>query len=421
MAARPLCCGLVRQRTNGLRARGSLASAAALAAAAVLLWITWHLRRQTDFLDLRIYRNSIEYWRHGHSLYDFEQPGTKGRLGFTYPPFAAMVLAPLTVVSESRAEHLVLALNLAICAGIGSAAGIAFARRFAWPAGPAAALGTAMVLSLEPVRESLGFGQINIVLLALVSLDLGLLAIGRRAGIGIGLAAAIKLTPVVLILALLAAGRRSPRFRQAGRRALATAGAATVLAAVALPASSWRYWTQEVWATGRVGRPDRITNQSWTGVLCRMLDEPAPSRLLWLAGAVGAVAATLMWAQRATGWWTPVRIVAVAAAAATFASPISWTHHYWWAALAVAALLYRAAATRSAWALVCFAAVLAMFVVGPIKAEQWVHHWEWASALASDLYLYATVLTVIGLVVGGPVGRPPVMASVRKGVDAARG
>lgn len=374
---------------------GRAFTAGAFVCAALLLWISWHLRRQTDFLDLRIYRDAIRFRLHGHSLYAFQEPGTHNHLGFTYPPFAALVLMPLAVMGLGQAQALFAVLNVAICAACGTGFGLALARRFGWPGAPAAVLGTAMVLSLEPIRESIGFGQVNIVLLGLVSLDLWLLSTGRRGGTAIGIAAAIKLTPAVLILALFAARRRD-----AGRRALLAAASATAAAAAILPDSSWRYWSRELWQTSRVGQPKRITNQSWSGVLARWYDVASPPRLEWALGACAALVAALLVARRLSGWWASVRLLTIAGAASTVASPISWTHHYWWAVPAVAALAYRAVQTRSAVAVGAFAAVYALFVVGPIRMEQALHHRLWLGHAAADLYLYATLLACLALLPG---------------------
>ncbi|MCW2601964.1 MAG: putative rane protein, partial [Pseudonocardiales bacterium] len=263
-----LCCCLVAGPDRLLDRRiyqGALFTASAVGVSLGLLWMSWHLRRQTDWLDMRIYRNAINYWAHGHGLYTFQQPGTRNHLGFTYPPFGAMVLSPLAAMSLGQAELVFTVINVLLCVACGSGFGVALARRFGWPQWPSAMLGSAMVLSLEPVRESLGFGQINLVLLGLLAADMWLLSTGRRGGALIGLAAAIKLTPAVLILALFASGRRD-----AGRRALAASAGVTAVAAVVMPESSWQFWSREVWRTSRVGRPDRITNQSWTGDLARL-------------------------------------------------------------------------------------------------------------------------------------------------------
>lgn len=54
-------------------------------------------------------------------------------------------------------------------------------------------------MSLEPMYHTLFLGQINLILLALILVDLCRAAAGRPAGIGIGVAAAIKLTPLIFI------------------------------------------------------------------------------------------------------------------------------------------------------------------------------------------------------------------------------
>ena len=72
-----------------------------------------------------------------------------------------------------------------------------------------AGVATAFAFTLEPFRQTLSFGQINIYLGLLVLVDL--LVLGRRGskwtGIGIGLATAIKLTPGIFIIYLLVVGR----------------------------------------------------------------------------------------------------------------------------------------------------------------------------------------------------------------------
>ena len=45
------------------------------------------------FFDMVIYHDAIRWWLSGGELYDYAAP-VRGRLGFTYPPFAAFVLMP---------------------------------------------------------------------------------------------------------------------------------------------------------------------------------------------------------------------------------------------------------------------------------------------------------------------------------------
>ncbi|GAA5156562.1 MULTISPECIES: glycosyltransferase 87 family protein [Amycolatopsis] len=52
---------------------------------------------------------------------------------------------------------------------------------------------------LEPVHSTFDFGQVNLLLMGLVTADV-LLARRRARGTGVGLAAAIKLTPLAFLL-----------------------------------------------------------------------------------------------------------------------------------------------------------------------------------------------------------------------------
>jgi alpha-1,2-mannosyltransferase len=66
---------------------------AALAAllSALVLWWTADLH---DFFDSRVYSGAVRYWfRDDGMVYDWLRPGTP--YGFTYPPFAGLVMVPM--------------------------------------------------------------------------------------------------------------------------------------------------------------------------------------------------------------------------------------------------------------------------------------------------------------------------------------
>jgi hypothetical protein len=121
-----------------------------------------------------------------------------------------------------------------------------------------------------------------------------------------------------------------------GRRADAlravSAFAATVLVGVVLlPGDAAAYWTHALWDAGRVGGAEYIRNQSLNGMLTRVLHDQ-PSTLVWFAVAapVGAVLLAL-----ASVWWRRGERevgVLLAAGAMLLCSPISWDHHFVWAA-----------------------------------------------------------------------------------------
>ncbi|MFF5439088.1 glycosyltransferase 87 family protein [Streptomyces achromogenes] len=373
----------VRREGPGPRTdRGRLLSALLLVAAVTAFTATVPLLR--GFFDLRVYYGTVHTWaHHGGRIYDYRVPGTV--YGFTYPPFAAVAMLPLALLGRAAAIAVSLLVNLAALAAVLWILAGSGRRRHGWYRWT---LGLCLLALFEPLRDTFSFGQVNLVLLALVLADCLLLTTGRGrwAGAGTGLAAAVKLTPVLFIGLLLLAGRR-----RAAALATAVAAAATALAAWADPAASRFYWTEALWDTGRVGRLDYVSNQSLQGVLARLGE---PGRPLWAS----AVLLTLcVWAWRArraaaAGDWPAA--FALTGTAACLVSPITWVHHLVWL-LPSFAVLVRAGRTRIAGALY---AVLCTSVV-----------WLWsgdASGLDGFLGANAYVWVSLGLLLGLPAGQP---------------
>ena len=46
---------------------------------------------------MKIYHGAMVWWANGNPLYDFVAPQTT--LGFTYPPFAALLMLPMATLS----------------------------------------------------------------------------------------------------------------------------------------------------------------------------------------------------------------------------------------------------------------------------------------------------------------------------------
>ncbi|SDO86961.1 alpha-1,2-mannosyltransferase [Klenkia soli] len=337
--------------------------AALVVASAVGSWLVFRflvVNGQHDWFDLSVYDGAVSHWEArgitGDSLYDYLKPGTP--YGFTYPPFAALLMLPMVWVGLPAA----VALNLTVSAVL-VAVGTAWflrplLRRTSWPVW--AVLGTAvpLVLLSEPVRQSMAFGQVNLYLAALVLVDVAALRRGARwAGIGIGLAVAIKLTPGVLLLHLLV----TRRFR-ALAVAVATALGATALAALVSPASAERFWTQALWETDRVGKVDITDNQSLLGLLSRLVGGAAhPPHLLWAVLAAAVVAVGLVRGLQAHRAGDDVTGFVLVGIVGGLVSPISWTHHLWPLTAAALLLVVRGgrSATRGA---VAVGAVLALGV-----------------------------------------------------------
>ncbi|MEU9666351.1 glycosyltransferase family 87 protein [Streptomyces bobili] len=362
--------------------RGRLLLVLALAAAVTVFTATVPLLR--DWFDLRVYHGTVNSWIHdGGRVYDYRVPGTP--YGFTYPPFAAVAMLPMALVGPHTAIAAALLLNLtALTAALRILTGPGW-RRHGWYGVALAACALAL---FEPLRDTFSFGQVNLLLLALVLADCGLLATGRTrwGGIGIGLAAAVKLTPALFIALLLVAGRR-----RAAAVATGVAVAATGCAALVAPDASRFYWTHALWDTTRVGRLDYVSNQSLQGVLARSGVE---SRPVW-AALVLLVLCCWAWRSRraaAAGNWPAA--FALTGLTACLVSPITWVHHLVWL-LPSFAVLVRAGHPRVAGALY---AVLCTSVV-----------WLWfddASGidgfLGGNLYTWIT----LGLLLRLPVGQP---------------
>ncbi|MCF1593567.1 glycosyltransferase 87 family protein [Streptomyces muensis] len=298
--------------------RGRLALVLVLAAAVTVFTATVPLLR--DWFDLRVYYGTVDSWiHHGGRIYDYRVPGTT--YGFTYPPFAAVVMLPMALVGLHVAIAVALLLNLAALAFALRVLAGQDLRRYGWYGCALAVCGLAL---FEPLRDTFSFGQVNILLLALVLLDCRLLATGRErwAGVGIGLAAAIKLTPAAFIGLLLVAGRR-----RAAAVATAVAAVATALAALVAPDASRFYWTHAMWDTTRVGRLDYVSNQSLQGVLARL---DVSSRAVWAVVVLLVLGVWVARTRRAVGAGDWTAAFALTGLTACLVSPITWVHHLVW-------------------------------------------------------------------------------------------
>jgi len=119
------------------------------------------------FVDLEVYRLGGHAILNGAHLYELLFPGA---LAFTYPPLSAMaftLLAPL---------------RLALLAAAGA-------------------------LWLEPMWSTLHYGQIDLLIAALVLYDLSRPDASRWKGAPIGLATGLKLTPAIFAVYLLLSRR----------------------------------------------------------------------------------------------------------------------------------------------------------------------------------------------------------------------
>lgn len=343
------------------------------------------------FIDLDVYRFGGTALADGAALYDGADPATG--LPFTYPPVAAALMAPLAALPQ-----VVLA---ALWAAASVAALLAVVRLLLPERDPHVVLAaTAGLLLLEPVWQSLSFGQVNLFLMLLVALDV-LRPDRRAAGVAIGVAAGIKLTPLVFVALLVLAGRRLP----AARAAVAFAGTVAVGFVVAAGDSA-TYWTHTLWDPARIGGLSFTSNQSVNGLLVRLLGHEPPT-LLWLATAGAASGALLVVGAL---WWRRGRAdlaLVLGALAMLVASPVSWSHHWVWAAPAAVVLWRRSRPVAVAWAALFVSAV----IWWPPHREDRELGWGPVEHLYGNAYLWAALLLgawlLAGLVRTVPVGPGP--------------
>jgi alpha-1,2-mannosyltransferase len=292
-----------------------------------------------QFFDLRVYRGAVLWWLHGGHLYAFQLPHTA--YGFTYPPFAAICMLPLAWLGLGAASTLVTAASATVVVVLTWWLVAPVADRHGWSRWFVVALAVPVVTALDPIRETLGFGQINMLIFGLVMLDVVALR-GHRAwaGVGIGLATALKLTPGLFVVFLLLAGRR-----RAAAVASGTFLAASLLAFAVSGGTSTTYWTSALWDTSRVGHVDRTNNQSLLGVLARLTDPVPPPHLVWWALSAAVLAVGLTRAVRAYRAGDDLAAVTLVGVTGCLVSPISWTHHMFWVVPALVVLLDVAAGT----------------------------------------------------------------------------
>ncbi|WP_420120719.1 glycosyltransferase 87 family protein [Nakamurella sp.] len=278
--------------------------------------------------DLRLYYDAINFWTSGHDLYAYSQPDPVNiELGFTYPPVGALLMTPMALLPYPA----VLVLSMVGIVAAGAAFVYLVLRERVRLPKPLmlAAVGvvTAFAFTLEPFRQTLSFGQINIYLVLLVAVDL--LVLGRRGsrwtGVGIGLATAIKLTPGIFILYLLVVGRW-----RAALTAIGTVIAANLVSLVIAPAETWKYFTALMWETSRVGFLDTTMNQSINGLLARIDSPLAPARLPWLILAALVVVVGFWRARRAALAGDELAAMTLAGLVGVLVSPVSWVHHIIW-------------------------------------------------------------------------------------------
>ena len=292
---------------------------------AFLAWglVGWS-RRWPMGVDSSVYRAGAVLFLHRHSLYDVSNLGYL-HLSFTYPPAAALLFSPLAALPTQLAWAVMAAVSI-LALALAIRVAIAAVPDWRFPAAGSTLLLTAAVLCLVPVWRTIALGQITIILMGLVVVDvLAVTARGSRwGGVLTGVAAAVFLVPLIFIPHLFLTGKRA-----ASVRAIAVFAGLQGLTLLIAP-REWAYWTSYVFKTHRIGAVQQPFNQSLDGMMARVTNmAPWSAYVAWGIGAVLAVPA-LMLMLRYHRRGHDASALCVTAFLGLLLAPVSWLPSWVW-------------------------------------------------------------------------------------------
>ena len=421
--------------------------------------------------DVYVYWYALNNWFSGNSLYDWYALPDNKMYPFTYPPFGAWALSPLTWFDyEIAAPLMIMAIALqtaVIVALVGRSLGCSWGSAFA--IAPWAAI--LVQQCLEPFNQSVGFAQVNTAMMALVMIDVAAPPSWKGRGVASGLAAAIKLTPAIAVLIFL--------LRRQWRSAItmvATSLTVTLLSWIISPSESARFFFDAMWDPQRAGDAYYAGNQNLKGFVARALPENAWSitwaitvalalvAAIWLCLRIQAAATSVVTSRSASddvasgllntaapaapaGDATETAAsdaVAAPSAVATspaspalpenlatlltaavimtlglLVSPITWSHHWVWGLASVVALIAVALRLKSMALMGTALAQGALFIMAP---HWWFPygqvnelHWNVVEQLVGSSYTLAAIASGVAL-----AWALPVQATARLGWNSLR-
>jgi alpha-1,2-mannosyltransferase len=357
----------------------------------VVGWLAgWHLGA-----DSAVYRAGALTLLHGDPLYTRDVLTALPdwvRLPFTYTPAAAPLFLPLALVPSGLVWGVIAFLSvvalMVVITVVSSSPGRASLlgrSRWALPAG------TAIALALEPVWKTLFLGQINLILMAFVVLDVLVLSLrgSRWAGVLIGVAAAIKLTPLIFVPHLFFTGRWKD-----GLRALGTFVALEAVMFAVIPVDAARFWRDSATDPSRVGSVHWIFNQSLNGLVNRAT-HLAPWSLAVAAGVAAVLAVPAVWlVVRLHRRGEDAAALLVTAFYGLLLSPVSWSHHWVWCVPLLTLLVVKARWWAAAAVALLFVSQIVMLVPNGGDTE---FGWGLGWSVLGNVYVLAAAAGILGL------------------------
>ncbi|WP_330178808.1 glycosyltransferase 87 family protein [Nocardia sp. NBC_01503] len=308
-------------------------------------------------LDAHVYRDGAERVLQGRPLYT--EPTFFGLL-YTYTPFSALVFLPIAAIPWSWITYASLLLNVFVLFGCVLLCWRALGYRVTPRLAGVSALLTLTCLFLEPVRTTMFYGQINLVLMLLVLWDFSRADDSRIRGIGVGVAAGIKLVPGYFVVQYLALRQ----WRSAAVAALTFLGT-IALAWVILPEDSHRYWFSTFFQSDRIAPDTNPANQSIRGVLAHLSHGAAPL-WLWLVVTIAVTFVSLVVTVALDHRGERLLAATLAGMTACAVSPFAWGHHWVWFVPLMVHLVDRAQSNPRWWG------AAALLFVG---TGAWAYHW----------------------------------------------
>jgi alpha-1,2-mannosyltransferase len=309
-----------------------------LVLAGIVSWlIDWRLG-----VDSAVYRSGAVALLKGEPLYDAMSLSAEppwARLPFTYPPTAALLFVPLALFPTQVSWGLLGAISVLGMTLVIKLTIEALPSRPSWlTTGRATIVLSLLLLGIEPVWRTLFLGQINLILMAMIVVDV--LVLGTRfrrfGGVLIGVAAAVKLTPLIFVPYLLLTGRRLDAIR-----AMAVFVGMQLLMLLLIPHDFAQFWGHAVTDPARTGPIYWAGNQSLNGLMLRLTDlSPWSLKIALGIGAVLAIPCAI-WVRRFHVQGRPVEAMLVTAFLGLLVSPVSWSHHWVWVVPLIVFLLSR--------------------------------------------------------------------------------
>lgn len=368
-------------RIDALRVNATLVAVGTAVTVFVAIALVWWLSGTPLGVDSAVYRAGGFAVLHGEPLYAHltALPDWAPELPFTYPPFAALLFVPLTMLPAQWCWGL---LAIAATPSLYVTLRPFTERTYV----PVLLLGA---FAMQPVWQTIGLGQVNLILMAVVVADILLLRGSRFCGFAIGVAAAVKLIPLIFIVHLLLVRRTAD-----AARALAAFLGATTLAFVVLPKDSLRYWTSAIFNSHFAEMKGWVGNQSWQGFIARTLPDGLAATVL--IGCFYVLCAVVMvWlVQRLHRAGDDRAALVVTASCALLVSPISWTHHWVWVVPALGYLCARDRRPVIAMGAVLFTGWTFAVVPGGGGAER---TWNFGQAVFGNAYLIAGLALIYAL------------------------